>query len=169
MVNRIMPLFVYLFFAAFLAIGLAILGVGVRALWQSQQVHTWPTVQGMLLERKLVEDDSDGSTYHVAVKYAYLVNGSRYESDRLAYGYSASSGRRSHQAILDKLMRGETVRVHYNPAKPSEAALAYGLNHSTLVVLMFGAIWTIFTLGLFALFVINSVSDTRLIDRLFVQ
>jgi hypothetical protein len=158
------------FFALFLGVGLTMLGIGGRAWWKSSQVEAWPTAQGEFLERELAEDsDSDSTTYRVSVRYAYRVAGRRYESERLAFGYTGSSGRGSHQAIHDKLMRGETVLVRYNPADPAEAVLAYGLNHSTLMLIIFGAVWTVFTSGLMLLIRIGSLSDTGLIERLIVQ
>ncbi len=160
----------YLFFLIFLAVGLGLVGVGLNAMWKSNQVSDWPTATGHFLERKLIEDsDSDSTTYRVVVKYVYSVAGVDFQSDRLAFGYMGSSGHEMHQSILDKLLRGESVRVRYNPAEPSEAVLAYGLNNSMLSLIIFGAVWTIFTLGLFSLFYITGSADTRLIERLMVQ
>ena len=116
------------FFALFVSIGLAMLGFAGRAWWKSTQVEQWPSVEGELLQRSLDESsDSDGSTWKVNVRYAYTVAGRRHEGDRVAFGYVGSSGRASHEAIYDKLMRGDRVRVRYNPADPAEAALAHGL------------------------------------------
>lgn len=163
-----MPFFA--FFALFLVIGLTVLGYGARAWWKSHQVAEWPTVQGTLLEREFSEEsDSDGTTYRAKVRYTYTVAGRRYDSDRLAFGYMASSGRASHQAIYDKLMRGETVRVRYDPDNHAEAALVYGLNNSTRMLIVFGAVWTMFTLGLMLLFRIGNAADAQLVERLIVQ
>lgn len=158
------------FFLLFLAIGLAMLGFAGRAWWKSTQVAQWPSVEGDLLQRSLDENsNSDGSTWKVKVRYAYTVAGRRYEADRLAFGYVGSSGQASHQAIYDKLVRGDRVRVRYNPEDPAEAALAHGLNKSTLTVAMFGLVWTGFTLGLMVLIHLGNAADTALIDRLIVR
>ncbi|MCC7250114.1 MAG: DUF3592 domain-containing protein [Lysobacter sp.] len=135
------------FFAVFLAIGFGVLGFAGHAWWKSQEVERWPATQGRLLERSLEKNGySDGSTYLVKVRYGYSVAGRRYESDRIAFGYVRSSGLDSHRAIYEKLMLGDSVRVRYNPDDPAEATLAYGLNKSILTLLIFGAIWTVFTL-----------------------
>ena len=158
------------FFALFLLIGLAMLGFAGRAWWKSTQVEQWPSVEGELLQRSLDENsDSDGSTWKVNVRYAYTVAGRRHEGDRVAFGYVGSSGRASHEAIYDKLMHGDRVRVRYNPADPAEAALAHGLNKSTLMLAMFGLVWTGFTLGLMVLIHLGNSADTALIDRLIVR
>lgn len=160
----------FAFFALFLAIGLAMLGYGARVWWKSNRVAEWPTVQGTLLERELTQDsDSDGTTYRVKVRYAYTVGSYDFQSDRIAFGYMGSSGRASHQAIYDKLMRGETVRVRYDPADHTQAALVFGLNNSTLMLIIFGTVWTMFTLGLMLLFWIGSRPDALLVERLIVQ
>jgi len=160
----------YAFFALFLAVGLAILGYGVRSLLKSQQVEQWPTTWGTFEQRELVENSgSEGTTWRVAVLYRYRVAGVEHVSDRLAYGYAGTSARGTHQAILDKLMRGDTVLVRYDRDDPGEAALVYGLNQSTIFLLMFGGVWTMFTLGLFSLFFLSSRPDTALLERLIVQ
>ncbi|MGN6150954.1 MAG: DUF3592 domain-containing protein [Lysobacteraceae bacterium] len=168
--KRTSPLVLIAFFALFVSVGLAMLGFAGRAWWKSTQVEQWPSVEGELLERSLAENsDSDSTTWQVKVRYAYTVAGRRYEGDRIAFGYVGSSGKASHQAIYDRLMRGERVRVRYNPADPAEAALAHGLNKSTLMLAMFGLVWTGFTLGLMVLVHLGNSADTALIDRILVR
>ncbi len=163
-------LVLFLFFGLFFAVGVAILGFGVRSLWKSQQVGHWPTTWGTFLERELLSDsDSDGTTWRVQVRYAYRVAGVEYISDRVAFGYAGSSGYEAHRAIHEKLMRGDSVKVRYNPDQPAEAALADGLNFSTVFLLIFGTVWTLFTLGLFSLFFLSNRADTGMLERLIVQ
>jgi Protein of unknown function (DUF3592) len=163
-------MFVSVLFVLLIAIGLGILGFGLRSLWKSHQVVSWPTTWGSLTEREFLEEsDSDGTSYRVRLKYVYRVAGQDYASDRLAFGYGGSSGYDMHRGIYEKLMRGDNVRVHYNPKRPEEAVLIGGLNHSTLTLLIFGAVWTIFSCGLFVLIQIMSRADTRMLERLWVQ
>jgi hypothetical protein len=103
------------------------------------------------------------------VRYRYTVAGRDYESDRIAFGYAGSSAHATHVAIHEKLLRGDTVQVRYNPADPAEAALVYGLHQSTVFLLIFGGVWTIFTLGLFSLFLISARPDAAMLERLIVQ
>ncbi len=168
--RRISTIMLIAILAFFLAIGVAMLGFAGRAWWQSNQVGAWPATEGVLLERALEDNsDSDSTTYRVKVRYVYTVAGREYQADRIAYGYTGSSGRESHKAIYDKLMRGDRVSVRYDPANPSEAALAYGLNNATIMLLLFGAVWTIFTIGVMCLIRIDSSSDMALIERLIVR
>jgi hypothetical protein len=168
--RRISPVMLIVFLVLFLAPGLAMLGFAGRAWWKSNQVASWPATEGTLIERTLEDSsDSDGTTYRVKVRYVYTVVGREYQADRIAYGYTGSSGRESHKAIYDKLMRGDRVRVRYDPANPAEAALAHGLNQSTIMLLLFGAMWTSFIIGAVLLIWIDSSGDMVLIDRLIVR
>lgn len=167
--GRPMPTFAYLFLAVFLAIGLGILGYGLQSLRKALAVGDWPTVEGRFLEREFTEDrDSDSTTYRVTVRYAYRVNDREYTGDRLAFGYGGSSGRESHQRIYRTLMRGDAVLVRYNPADPAEAVLSKGLNTSILTLLIFGLIWTGFTLGGASLVYLMHRPDHGLIEGLVV-
>ncbi|MFZ5638836.1 MAG: DUF3592 domain-containing protein [Pseudomonadota bacterium] len=160
----------YLFFGLFLAVGLGILGTGVRAWIKSNAVGGWPSTWGTLTERELVESsDSDGTTYRVKVRYLYRVAGVEYAADRIAFGYGGSSGYASHRALHEKLASGDAVQVRYNPRAPGEAALAHGFNRSTLFLLIFGTVWTLFTVGLFALFFLSERPDTALLERVIVR
>jgi Protein of unknown function (DUF3592) len=168
--KRTSPPVLIVFFVLFASIGLAMLGFAGRAWWKSTQVEQWPSVEGELLQRSLDENsDSDSTTWQVKVRYAYTVAGRRYEGDRVAFGYVGSSGQTGHQAIYDKLMRGDRVRVRYNPVDPAEAALAHGLNRSTVTLAVFGLLWTGFTLGLMVLIQLGNSADTVLIDRILVR
>lgn len=159
-----------LLFGLFFAVGFAILGFGAHALWKSKQVERWPTTWGTWLERDFVESsDSDGTTYRVVARYAYAVGGAEYVSGRIAFGYTGSSGHAMHRALYDRLMSGDSVRVRYNPADPGEAALAGGLNKSTLFLLIFGAVWTGFTLGVMLLVRLSATADGGLLDQLLVR
>ena len=158
------------FFCLFFAVGFVILGFGAHALWKSKQVETWPTTWGTWLERDFVEDsDSDGTTYRVVARYAYTVAGTDYMSERIAFGYTASSGHDMHRALYDRVMSGESVRVRYNPLDPAEAALAGGFNKSTLFLLIFGGVWTIFTLGMFLLMRLTGSADGGMLEQLLVR
>ncbi len=165
-----MSIALYLFFGLFLAVGAAILAFGVRSLLKSRAVEHWPVAHGELLERKLAADsDSDGTTYQVQVHYAYSVAGRPYEGKRLAFGYGGSSGRAMHQKILDKLLQAHSVEVRYNPQSPEESALSWGVNRSIVFVLIFGSVWTMFTLGLFALFLLEGKPDHVMLEHLVVH
>ncbi len=94
------PFFLTLFFALFLAVGLGILGFGLRSLSLSKQAAGWPTTTGRIVSSDFVTDsDGDGTTYQTKLRYDYAVAGRGYEGERIAFGYSASSGRAFHREI----------------------------------------------------------------------
>lgn len=147
------PVFLTLFFALFLAIGVAILGFGLRSLFLSKQAEGWPTTPGRIVSSDFVTDtDDDGTTYRTKLRYAYNVAGRDYEGDRIAFGYSASSGRAFHYEIYEALPAGSQVAVRYDGNDPARAVLAFGVNRSILFLLIFGGVWTMFTLGMAAMF-----------------
>ncbi len=156
-----------LFISLFFVVGFGILGCGIRSLILSNTAKTWPTAEGRVETCKVTEaSDSDGTTYKVDVQYSYTVAGTRHTGDRIAFGYSGSSGRTAHQEIADRLSGAKTVLVRYDPALPSRAVLSYGLNRSTIFLLVFGATWLLFVTGFTALWMTSSLSDTGILSTL---
>lgn len=156
-----------LFISVFFAVGFGVLGYGIRSLLMSNRARTWPTTQGTVESCEMEESsDSDGSTWEAKVKYSYSVGGARYEGERIAFGYSASSGRDAHQEIFDKLSGAESVLVRYDPVDPSDAVLSYGLNRGTVFLLVFGATWLLFVTGFTVLFATSSMSDAGILNTL---
>jgi Protein of unknown function (DUF3592) len=159
-----------LFISLFFIVGFAILGSGIHSLLRGRSAANWPVIEGILTECKWEEDnDSEGSTYKVAVNYSYRVNGTEYEGSRIAFGYSGSSARANQQKIYQKLKPAQKVQVRYNPEKPGEAVLAYGLNQSTLLMIVFGLTWLLFTTGFTVLWGLSSRGDGELLGRLVVN
>ena len=89
------------------------------------------------------------------MRYEYEVAGRVLEGDRVAFGYTGSSARKFHKEIHDALATGVQVAVRYDPNKPARAVLGYGMNQSIVFLLIFGAVWTVFTVGIYALFAIG--------------
>ena len=165
---KIMPTIGFaLFISLFYAVGFGVLGYGIRSLILSNTAKTWPTTEGDVESCTITESsDSDGTTYKVDVQYSYTVAGTRYAGDRIAFGYAGSSGRTAHQEIADRLSGAKTVHVRYDPANPSRAVLSFGLNRSTIFMLVFGATWLLFVTGFTALWMTSSLSDTGILNTL---
>ncbi len=162
--RRSMPLTIGIFFIGFLVLGLITLGAGLDVLWKSHQANTWPIVQGTVLDRKLVKYDVSNITFHeVKVSYTYSVEGTRYESDSFAFGYRGSSDFEVHQKIFAELYPGKPIRVRYNSSKPNEAVLA--VNNSVPSLLIFGIIWTVFTVGFFSFLLFCGSWSNEQIDK----
>jgi len=158
------------FISVFYIIGFAILGSAIRSTWRSTVAAHWPTTQGSVTDLDLKEHpDSDATTYGVHVRYAYTVDGVAHEGSRLAFGYGASSGRRQHDEIYQKLKRAKTVSVRYNPANPKMSCLSYGMNNSIWFKLIFSMIWLGFCVGFTWIMWLFSGSDDVLLKNLLVQ
>lgn len=146
---KTMPTGLILFFSVFFAIGFLILGIGLYSLRMSYLAKHWPTTEGKITVCEVKESkDSDSTTFEAIVKYGYVVAGRSYEGDRIAFGYSGSSLRSAHQEIADRLTGVKTVLVRYDPKDASRSVLTYGINRSTIILLVFGATWVLFVTGL---------------------
>lgn len=159
-----------LFISIFFAVGFGLLGFGVRAWVLSGKARNWPTAPGRMLSCELKESsDSDGTSYQTIVRYEYRVEGRRYEGSRIAYGYAGSSARGTHKEIEARLQNARSLQVRYDPADPGECALSYGLNRSTLTMLVFAITWLLFVIGFTALFFLSQKPDTTLLDTMITS
>ena len=162
-----MPTGLIIFFSIFFAIGFLILGIGLYSLRMSYLAKNWPTTEGKILQCEVKADtDSNRTTFEAIVKYDYVVGGTRYEGDRIAFGYSGSSLRSAHQEIADRLTGVKTVLVRYDPKDASRSVLTYGLNRSTIILLVFGTTWTVFVAGLTLLCSTITQSDYGILNTL---
>ena len=164
-----MSIFFVMFMSIFYAAGFFILGSGIRSLNQAMSAKNWSTTSGTIQDVHFVTDnDSEGTTYRVDVKYSYEVKGARYEGSNLSFGYSASSGRAAHYEIYEKLKPAKKVEVRFDPAKPSQSTLTYGANRSHFMMLAFGTTWLLFTIGFTVIFFFFGQNDATLLNRLVV-
>ena len=143
-----------LFFGLFFVVGFLILGFGARSLYLSKQAESWPTTPGTIVSSELTSStDSDGdTTYRTEVSYTYDAMGRAFTGDKIAFGYAGSSGYAFHSEIHDALSENTQVAVRYDPRNPERAVLSFGLNQSIIFMLIFGTVWTVFTLGIASLF-----------------
>lgn len=164
-----MSIFFVIFISIFYAVGFFILGSGIKSLNQATTAKNWSTTSGTVQDVRFVTDnDSDGTTYRVDVKYLYEVKGIRYEGNNISFGYSTSSGRTAHYEIYEKLKPAKKIEVRFNPEKPGQSTLTYGANRSHFITLAFGTTWLLFTIGFTALFFFFGQNDAGLLSRLVV-
>ncbi|MEO1135272.1 MAG: DUF3592 domain-containing protein [Pseudomonadota bacterium] len=162
-------IFLTLFFGLFLAVGVGILGWGLYSLNMARQAESWPTVQGEVTHSDfVVSSDSDGTTYRTKITYAYSILGRELTSERIAFGYSGSSSQQFHRDIYSALPVGAQVAVRHDPSNPERAALSFGVNQSIKFLLIFGAVWTMFTLGMLAMVWMSGQGATTLLDNMIV-
>lgn len=162
-------LFVGAFLGVFLLVGVVVLGMGWRSWQQNQQVQHWSTTTGELLHHELETRTGKSTTYRLQVRYRYRVGGQDFESSRFAFGYEGSmGGLENYQQIIQKLDQGRRVRVYYDSQHPDQAVLSHGLNRGSLVLLVFGSIWTVFTVGLGTLLWMTRGVDQAILRHLQV-
>lgn len=162
-------IFLTLFFGLFLVIGVGILGFGLHSLSMSQKAANWPTAQGSITSSDFnVSSDSDGTTYRTKVSYVYNALGRELTGEKIAFGYSGSSSEKFHRDIYKALPVNTSVAVRYDPSDPSRAVLSYGVNQSIKFLLIFGAVWTMFTCGMIAMFWMSGQGADVLLQNMVV-
>lgn len=161
--------FLTVFFGLFLAVGLAILGYGLYSLHFSKQAAQWPTVQGEILTSDFrTNSDDDGTTYSTNVTYRYNAMGVERTGKTIAFGYAGSSSYSFHNEIHHALPVGAQVAVRYDPSRPERAVLSYGMHQTIIFLLIFGTVWTFFTLGMAAMFMLGESGAGGLVDNIVV-
>jgi hypothetical protein len=159
-----------IFISVFYLVGFGLLGFGIWSARRSTQAANWPVVRGILTNLALKENaDSEGPTYEVQVQYAYTVAGTEYQGSRLAFGYSASSGREAHAEIHEKLKVAKGVNVRYDPDDPASSTLSFGIHRSIQFILAFAITWLAFVIGFTVIWWVASRSDNVLLQNLSVQ
>ena len=159
------------FFAAFISIfylaGFGMLGYGIWSIKRSNEVESWPTTNGRVESCKLVSNaDGESTTYKVEVRYRYRVKGRKYAHDKLAFGYTASSGLSAHREILSRLENARSVTVRYDPMDPQTAVLSYGVHRSIQFVIAFAITWILFVVGFTVIWWVASNNDSVLLQNL---
>ena len=162
-------IFLTLFFGLFLAVGVGVLGYGLRSYHYGKQAEHWPTVPGTIITSDLdINSDDDGTTYQAKVEYRYTPDMIERTGKTIAFGYSGSSGERFHREIYETLPVGAQVAVRYDPGKPDRAVLSYGVNRSIVLLLIFGSVWTMFTLGIASLTLLTEKGADGLIANMTI-
>ncbi len=157
------------FFGLFFAVGFAVLGFGLHSLYMSKQAQGWPTTRGVVTSTDfVVSSDGDSTTYRTVLSYTYNANGRELTGERIAFGYVGSSSENFHREIYEALPVNTQLAVRYDPSKPERAVLAYGANQSITLLILFGAVWTIFTAGMTAMFFIGSTGAGGLLENLVI-
>lgn len=107
------------------------------------EARAWQPVPCTILDSHVeTHSGSDSDTYSIAVRFAYVVEGRMYESDRYEFLGGSSSGYDSKAGAVAKLPAGTRTVCYYNPADPSDAVLERGLTRGYL----FGLIPLVFAL-----------------------
>ena len=135
-----------------IGLGVLFLGVGVWMLSTAYMSTTWPTVEGQVLEAKVVARiGQTGDAIHrhleysVVAKYQYEVNGINHQASRysLGSGDTIVGGYGEKSEARDWLknspyQQGAAVTVYYDADDPSETVLSAGIKWSTFMPVILG-------------------------------
>ena len=147
-------------------IGIVLIIVYFRNKSKSKASQSWPSVAGQIVERKVkvsTSTDEDGFTstsYLPQVTYTYTVNGTVYESHRVAFGSAPSyNSNQKAEEFLTPYVEGAGVTVFYNPEKPGESVLNQTMRSMTAGLV----VGIIFMVVMICLFCFAGVGLLRLI------
>ncbi len=105
------------------AIGVVLLVAGFLAARSRGKSKDWPTATGQILASTInYRRDSHGSrSAYPLVMYAYQVEGTQYQSQRIHFG--GEVGGSAMTGIVKRYPVGAQVPVYYNPQNPADAVL----------------------------------------------
>lgn len=128
--------------------GACIVVWGSLSIVKAKESVNWPTAEGIVVNSS-VEDSKHSnettkkSVYHANVVYEFIVNGTEYSSNRVAFG-DYGSGKISHaDEIVSRYPVGMDVLVYYRSDKPKVCLLEPGLKLQSFYVLGFGLVFLI--------------------------
>jgi len=115
--------------AAFVAIGLILVGYSLNVRRRAAASARWPISKGSVTSSKLAnetEKDGDNEDYDgwwPEVRYVYSVAGSDYQGSRIRFGSVRFSTQEKAKALLAPYKEGAAVEVRYNPSDPRDSTL----------------------------------------------
>ncbi len=142
---RVVTALILLVFAVgFSSIGLYTFALGAKGWMNARRAQSWPTASATIVDRNLdTRSGKNRTSYEVKVAYRYEVDGSSYESKRLAFGYAGSPDSESERQTLAWLYASNAATAHYNPENPAEAVLDVEVSQGSIFFVVFGALWSL--------------------------
>ncbi len=109
--------------AALVGTGLLIYGLYQRNRLRASQ--SWRQASGTITKADLaVHQDSESSSYSVALLYEYMVDGVRYTGKRIGFGGRQYVRKKRALQELERYPVNSSVAVYFDPEKPADAVLA---------------------------------------------
>lgn len=112
-----------LFFLAFFGMGLLFCVFIGREFYVGAKTYTWPTVECVILESRVQEDDKAERPYRFQVRYEYQWQGRTYGSDKWSKNGGAYSDYGDAQQLVARYPLDTKAGCFVNPTNPSEALL----------------------------------------------
>lgn len=126
----------------FILLGATCLFFGVQGIFNAQASLNWLTTNGTIISASVESRRGNSRTiYHAEILYDYIINGTTYQCNRIAYGDYGSSNPAHAQSIVHKYHKRKKVIVYYSPSAPDEALLEVGLQGQAWFVPAFGALF----------------------------
>lgn len=136
-VNRVLPVFSYLFVALIVG-GAALVSHSSQAMLVKLSERRWPTVEGEVISSEI----SQSRGLAPIVRYRFELNGQAYV-DSTDMGLPAFGGRvnriEASEAVVHYYHPGRKVKVHYNPLNPRQSSLRVGPTWDIYMKLSLGA------------------------------
>jgi len=149
------------YFALLLPVGALLVAVFAAVAFvvqvrERRQAASWPTTQGKITSSRVVEDkeevESEGSngrkewtteiTYRPEIRFAYRVGENDYATDTWKPGAIVGYGSpKRAEAAVARYTPGQSVAVHYNPARPDTAVLEPANLEGSGVILVVGVVF----------------------------
>lgn len=121
------------------------------------QALAFDTVEGTIIDSRIIENQGEVVTYEATVQFRYHVNGREFTGNQYRHWLSAGDHRHAERMAAGHPSGGKTT-VYYNPANPAEALLDPGLAAQDFFALLWLTPFNIVMLGSWAL-------ATRLLRR----
>lgn len=129
----------------------------------------WPHVTGKIIKSRLesrgTTDPNDGVytiEYCAELEYSYQIKGKHFFSRKINLFKNGYSIRKKSTGILDKYPRGTSVKVFYNPKKPSIAVLETG-GVTRLIIIIISLMITVGVMTALLMFTIRTAAGELLV------
>ncbi|HET6884233.1 MAG TPA: DUF3592 domain-containing protein [Pirellulales bacterium] len=97
-----------------------------RTTFKQLQALTFATVDGRVIDSRIVESPGEITTYQAKLQYRYAVGGREWTGDRYRHSLAALELRHAERIVV-AYPTGAKTTVYYNPANPAESLLSPGL------------------------------------------
>ncbi|MCD4744581.1 MAG: DUF3592 domain-containing protein [Desulfobacteraceae bacterium] len=100
--------------------------VSIAAFWFGIMSTTWPSTEGIVLEKSLAGRQVEGRTLHKPeIKYKYWVNNNKYNGDKISFSIF-TFGKDWAITIINKYNPNDKIRIFYNPQNPQLSCIKPG-------------------------------------------
>lgn len=126
-------------FGPLILIGIVCLFIALRNRQRAQASAEWHSAPGTLLSFKITKGKTKHQThYYPHLKYEYTLNGTRYTSDRISFGYLAYDSEDEAKSELEQRVGKNPVTVYYDPQNPKDAVLLRDATSGSLSLIIIG-------------------------------